>query len=221
MTISQRAQRFWSWFDTARFGLSFMHEVDPDIQESMLMDLYCALQEYLSGLTFSIKVKPDGSSAHLIIWDDGSVVAKRRNKQLFQDCLSFPGWTFGTASGHPLQNDLPDLTDELEQFSGVHIDLVAVHAPQDNPRFLLFIYLPEDLERVIQPHLEHIVRLFIGSERCQTLIQSIVFAKLIKGQAPRGVPIGQLQSWLSRIQPAHPALKDPLPLFRDQLEELN
>ncbi len=221
MTISQRAQRFWTWFDTARFGLSFMHEVQAEEQESMLMNLYSALQEYYPGLTFAIKVEKDGSSAHLIIYDDGKPVSKRRNKQLFQHCLSFSGWTFGMASGNPLLQDLPDLTDELENCKGVYVDLLAVHASDEDPRFLIFIYVPAQWERGFRAHLEYLVRLFIGPERFESLVHSVVFAPAGK-TLPRGcVPIGKLQSWVSRIQSAHLVSQDPIPLYRDQIEELN
>ena len=221
MTIVQRAHQFWTWFDTARFGLSFLNDVQPEEQDRLLAELFLALQDYHQGLTFSLKVEQGDASAHLVIWDDGSKVSKRRNKQLFRDCLSFPGWTFGRASGDPRAQELPDLSDELVFYREVRVDLLAVHAPDDHPRFLLTLYLPEYLGLSCRPHLAFLVCLFIGAKRYESLIHSIVFAASSGTEAPRGFLLVNLHEWMTRVQDTHPGLQDPAPLYLDQAPDLN
>ena len=150
-----------------------------------------------------------------------SKVSKRRNKQLFRDCLSFPGWTFGRASGDPRAQELPDLSDELVFYREVRVDLLAVHAPDDHPRFLLTLYLPEYLGLSCRPHLAFLVRLFLGAKRYESLIHSIVFAASSGTEAPRGFLLVNLHEWMTRVQDTHPGLQDPAPLYLDQAPDLN
>lgn len=221
MTIAQRVNQFWTWFNQARFGLSFLDDVQPEEQERMLNELFLALQDVHPGLTFSLKVEPGEGSAHLVVWDDGKKVSQRRNKQLFRDCLSFPGWTFGSATGDPRSQDLPDLTEELGIYHEVRVDLMPVHAPDDHPRFLLTLYVPEYIGLSCRPHLEFLIRLFLGPQRYESLIHSIVFATSSEAETPRGIPIGNLQEWLTRVQETHPGLQDPAPLYLDQAPDQN